>query len=169
LGQVGLQVNPATDSGSCTAKAAGDAADHDHVAFTFLGFTFRARAARQQEGHIHRLPARCQQQALTAYAQQGAPLAAAPSQRLTLADLAQRIKPVVEAGCSTTGVLPALRWIPPETHQLVPGAFLRRKFRRLRPFPHGPGVLVSITRSSRRCSPLGQGAPLSGKLDDKAV
>ena len=35
--------------GSCTARTGDGAARHEHTSFTFLGFTFRARAARGQE------------------------------------------------------------------------------------------------------------------------
>lgn len=49
MGQVGLQLHP-TKTKIVYCKGGTRTAAHEHTAFTFLGFTFRARGARRKDG-----------------------------------------------------------------------------------------------------------------------
>ena len=59
--QVGLRLHPAKTR-IVYCKDGDRRGSHEHTSFTFLGFTFRARAAaRQEREEVHLVPARGQQ------------------------------------------------------------------------------------------------------------
>jgi RNA-directed DNA polymerase len=135
LGQVGLQVNPAKTR-IVYCKDGRRRADAEHVAFTFLGFTFRARAARSKAGVAFTgfLPA-VSTPALTVMRAQVRRWRLHLRNGLTLTDLAQQINPIVRGWMLYYGKFyrsalnPLLKRV---NSYLV--RFLRRKYRRLRPF-----------------------------------
>jgi RNA-directed DNA polymerase len=147
LGEVGLQLNPAKTR-IVYCKDDRRRGDHEHVAFTFLGFTFRARAARSRAGVTFTgfLPA-LSTQALTAMRAQARRWRLHLRTHLALEDLAQQVNPVVRGWMQYYGAFyrsaldPLLKRI---NSNLV--RFLRRKFRRLRPFRKALACWSRITR-----------------------
>lgn len=135
LGQVGLQLNPAKTR-IVYCKDGRRRLEAEHVEFTFLGFTFRARAARSRAGVTFTgfLPA-VSKPALIRMRQQVRRWRLHLRIGSTLADLAQRINPVVLGWMQYYGAFyrsaldPLLKRINSYLMR-----FLRRKFRRLRPF-----------------------------------
>ena len=77
--QVGLRLHPAKTR-IVYCKDGDRRGSHEHTSFTFLGFTFRARAARGKNGQeVHLVPARGQQGRPDQDECGGPPLAAAPA------------------------------------------------------------------------------------------
>jgi hypothetical protein len=135
MAEVGLRLHP-TKTRIVYCKDGRRRLNHEHVEFTFLGFTFRARGARGRNGKIFTsfLPAiskdaqvklsgeirRWRVHLLTGY---------------TLADLARELNPIVRGWMLYYGayyrsaLYPLLRRI---NAYMV--RWLRRKYRRLRPF-----------------------------------
>jgi group II intron reverse transcriptase/maturase len=146
LAEVGLQLNPAKTR-IVYCKDGRRRADHEHVAFTFLGFTFRARAARSRAGATFTgfLPA-VSKQALTAMRARVRRWRLHLRTHLALDDLARQINPVVRGWMQYYGAFyrsaldPLLKRL---NSYLV--RFLRRKFRRLRPFRKALACWTRIT------------------------
>ena len=85
-----------TRPGSCTARTETGGLDYEHTAFTFLGFTFRARGARDEERRdLHRLLARDQQGRPEQDEQEVRRWRLHRCTGHTLADLARQINPIV--------------------------------------------------------------------------
>jgi group II intron reverse transcriptase/maturase len=133
--EVGLQLNP-TKTRIVYCKDGRRRLDAEHVEFTFLGFTFRARAARSRTGVVFTgfLPA-VSKQALIRMRQQLRRWRLHMRIGLTLAELARTINPIVRGWMQYYGAFyrsaldPLLKRI---NSYLV--RYLRRKFKRLRPF-----------------------------------
>ena len=136
MSEVGLALHP-SKTRIVYCKDGRRRGDHEHVAFTFLGFTFRARAARSRTGASFTgfLPA-VSKQALTRMRRQARDWRLHRRTTLTLTDLARAITPVVRGWLQYYGAFyrteldPLLRRI---NAYLV--RFLRMKYRRLRSFP----------------------------------
>jgi RNA-directed DNA polymerase len=136
LADVGLQLHP-TKTRIVYCKDERRRLDSEHTSFTFLGFTFRARAARSRSGGAFTgfLPA-VSTTALKRMNWQLRGWRLHRRTRHTLADLAEGINPVVRGWMQyygayyRTALHPLLRRI---NAYLV--RFLRRKFERLRSFP----------------------------------
>ncbi len=146
LGEVGLQLNSAKTR-IVYCKDGRRRGDHAHVAFTFLGFTFRARAARSRAGVTFTgfLPA-VSKQALIAMRARVRRWRLHLRTHLALDDLARQVNPVVRGWMQYYGAFyrsaldPLLKRI---NSYLV--RFLRRKFRRLRPFRKALACWTRIT------------------------
>jgi group II intron reverse transcriptase/maturase len=135
LGEVGLRLHPAKTR-IVYCKDGRRREDHEHVAFTFLGFTFRARAARSRAGTTFTgfLPA-VSRQALSAMRARVRRWRLHLRTHLAFDDLARQVNPVARGWMQYYGAFyrtaldPLLKRI---NAYLV--RFLRRKFRRLRRF-----------------------------------
>ena len=135
MAEVGLRLHP-TKTKVVYCKDGKRRADHEHTEFTFLGFTFRARAARGRGGEIFTsfLPA-VSKQALGNMSRTLRRWRLHLRMSLDLAELAERINPIVRGWMQYYGTFyrsaldPLLRRI--NAYLL---RFLRRKYRRLRRF-----------------------------------
>jgi group II intron reverse transcriptase/maturase len=133
LAEVGLQLHPAKTR-IVYCKDGRRRGSHEHTSFTFLGFTFRARAARSRAGVTFTgfLPA-VSTQALTGMRARVRRWRLHLGTQLALEDLAQQVNPVVRGWMQYYGAFyrsaldPLLKRI---NAYLV--RFLRRKFERLR-------------------------------------
>jgi hypothetical protein len=151
LGEVGLQVNPAkTRIVYCQDGRRRER--HEHTSFTFLGFTFRARAARSRAGVTFTgfLPA-VSKPALNAMRARLRRWRLHLRTHLALEDLARQVNPVVRGWMQYYGAFyrsaldPLLKRI---NSYLV--RFLRRKFKRLRPFRKALACWSRITSQQPR-------------------
>jgi RNA-directed DNA polymerase len=144
--EVGLRLHP-DKTRIVYCKDGRRRGDHDHVAFTFLGFTFRARAARSKAGHTFTgfLPA-VSKHALTAMRSQVRRWRLHMRIGLTLDDLAQQINPIVRGWMQYYGAFyrtaldPLLKRI---NGYLL--RFLRKKFKRLRSRPTALACWARLT------------------------
>ena len=133
--EVGLRLHP-NKTRIVYCKDGRRRGESDHVAFTFLGFTFRARAARSRAGATFTgfLPA-VSKQALSAMRARVRRWRLHLRTHIALDDLARQVNPVLRGWMQYYGAFyrsaldPLLKRI---NSYLV--RFLRRKFRRLRPF-----------------------------------
>jgi RNA-directed DNA polymerase len=135
MGQVGLRLHPAkTKIVYCRdGKRRGSA---EHTAFTFLGYTFRARAARTRKGEVFTsfLPA-ISAEALKKLGKEVRRWQLHRRTRLSEADIAKVINPVIRGWMQYYGAFyrsalyPLLARI--NTYLI---RYLRKKFRRLRPW-----------------------------------
>lgn len=133
MAQVGLALHPAKTR-IVYCKDGRRRGDHQHVAFTFLGFTFRARAARSRTGASFTgfLPA-LSKPALIRMRQQVRRWRLHRRTGNTLTDLAQMINPIVRGWMQYYGAFyrsaldPLLQRINAYLVRL-----LRMKYRRLR-------------------------------------
>lgn len=150
MAQVGLELHP-TKTQIVYCKDGRRRGAHEHTAFTFLGFTFRARGARRRDGtgFTSFLPA-VSTQALNAIS------ATVRSWRLhrrtgqSLTDLATAINPIIRGWMNYYGTFYRsalyrlfarinaylLRWI-------------RRKYERLRPFTKAKAAWKRVTTRAR--------------------
>ena len=149
MAEVGLRLHP-TKTKIVYCKDGKRRLDYEHTSFTFLGFTFRARAARDKNGKVFTsfLPA-ISKDALKRVSEE------VRSWRLhrltghTLADIALQVNPVVRGWLQYYGVFyrsdlrPLLLRI---NAYLV--RWLRRKYRRLRPFKKATAAWQRITSQS---------------------
>jgi RNA-directed DNA polymerase len=98
--------------------------DHEHTSFTFLGFTFRPRGARDRHGRMFLafLPA-ISKNALRKISGEGPPMAAAPPGQPHLHRPRQSDQPA-RGGLDAVlrPVLPVAAVSPPGAHQRLPGA-----------------------------------------------
>lgn len=82
LGECGLRLHP-DKTRIVFCQQDGREGSHEHTSFTFLGFTFRKRAAQGRAGprgsHLQRLPSCCQHRRDAQDVADGAQLAAAPA------------------------------------------------------------------------------------------
>jgi group II intron reverse transcriptase/maturase len=146
LGEVGLQLNPAKTR-IVYCRDGRRRFEAEHVEFTFLGFTFRARAARSRTGAVFTgfLPA-VSKPALIRMRQQVRRWRLHQRIGLTLADLAHTINPIVRGWMQYYGAFyrsaldPLLKRI---NSYLV--RYLRRKFKRLRPFRKALACWTRVT------------------------
>jgi hypothetical protein len=147
LVEVGLRLHP-DKTRIVYCKDGRRRGDHDHVAFTFLGFTFRARAARSKTGQTFTgfLPA-VSKHALIRMRQQVHSWNLHRRTNHNLTDLAQLINPIVRGWMQYYGAFyrteldPLLRRINACLVRL-----LRRKYRRLRSSRKARACWQRITR-----------------------
>ena len=161
--QVGLRLHPAKTR-IVYCKDGGRRGSHEHVSFTFLGFTFRARAARGKNGKKFTsfLPA-------VSKDAQAKMSAEVRRWRLhlrtwhTMGSLAREINPVVRGSpgldAVLRGVLPLRAAAPPAAHQRLPDALAPQEIQAAGIQEESPGLL-----GTRHCPvppavrPLGLGA-----------
>ena len=158
--QVGLRLHPAKTR-IVYCKDGGRRGSHEHTSFTFLGFTFRARAARGKNGKKFTsfLPA-VSKDALNKMSAEVRPLAAAPAH---LAHHGQPRPGDQSRGpgldAVLRGVLPLRAAAPPAAHQRLPDALAPQEIQAAGIQEEGPGLL-----GTRHCPvppavrPLGMGA-----------
>ncbi len=151
LAEVGLQLSPAKTR-IVYCKDGRRRLDHEHTAFTFLGFTFRARGARGKNGRNFTgfLPA-VSKDALTKMSREVRRWRLHLRTGHTLAELARKINPIVRGWMRYYGAFyrtaldPLLRRI---NAYLV--RYLRAKYRRLRPLKKALACWQRITRQQPR-------------------
>jgi group II intron reverse transcriptase/maturase len=144
--EVGLRLHP-DKTRIVYCKDGRRRGDHDHVAFTFLGFTFRARAARSRAGESFTgfLPA-VSKHALTAMRAQVRRWRLHMRIGWTLDDLAQQINPIVRGWMQYYGAFYRSELDP--LFKRINGyllRFLRKKFKRLRSRPTALACWARLT------------------------
>lgn len=149
--EVGLQLNPAKTR-IVYCKDGRRRLDHEHTAFTFLGFTFRARGARTRNGvnFTGFLPA-VSKDALSKMSREVRRWRLHLLTGHTLADLARQINPIVRGWLQYYGAYyrTALdRLLRRINAYLV--RWLRRKYQRLRPTKKALACWQRITRQQPR-------------------
>jgi RNA-directed DNA polymerase len=151
LAEVGLQLHP-TKTRIVYCKDGRRRLDYEHTAFTFLGFTFRARGARGKNGRNFTgfLPA-VSKDALTKMSREVRRWRLHLRTGHTLADLARKINPIVRGWMQYYGAFyrtaldPLLRRINAYLMR-----WLRRKYQRLRLFKKALACWQRITRQQPR-------------------
>jgi RNA-directed DNA polymerase len=151
LEEVGLQLNPAKTR-IVYCKDGRRRLDHEHTAFTFLGFTFRARGARSRNGvnFTGFLPA-VSNDALNKMSREVRRWRLHLLTGHTLADLARKINPVVRGWIRYYGAFyrtvldPLLARINAYLMR-----WIRRKYQRLRPSKKALACWQRITRQQPR-------------------
>ena len=149
--EVGLRLNPAKTR-IVYRKDGRRRLDHEHTAFTFLGFTFRARGARGKNGRNFTgfLPA-VSKHALNKMSREVRRWRLHLLSGHTLADLARKINPIVRGWTRyygsyyRTALDPLLARI-----NAYPMRWIRRKYQRLRPFKKAEACWRRITRQQPR-------------------
>jgi len=147
MAEVGLQLNP-TKTQIVYCKDGKRRLDHEHTSFTFLGFTFRARGARSRIGvnFTGFLPA-ASKDALNKMSREVRRWRLHLLTGHTLADLAQKINPIVRGWMRYYGayyqtvLYPLLARINAYLMR-----WIRRKYQRLRPFKKALACWRRITR-----------------------
>jgi group II intron reverse transcriptase/maturase len=150
MAEVGLRLHPAKTR-IVYCKDGRRRLDHEHTEFTFLGFTFRARAARGRTGGTFT-------SFLTAVSKHALNNTGAQVRRWRLhlrtgrdlADLAGQINPVVRGWMTYYGAFyrTALHPLLLRINAYLM-RFLRRKYRRLRPFKKAKAAWRRITDQQR--------------------
>ena len=151
MAEVGLRLHP-TKTRIVYCKDGRRRRDHEHTAFTFLGYTFRARKVRSRSGVFFArfLPA-ISKDALEKVSGEVRRWRLHLRTGHQLADLAQQVNPVVRGWMRYYGIFyrsalyPLLQRI---NAYLV--RFLRRKYRRLRPLRRAMACWRRITSQSPR-------------------
>jgi RNA-directed DNA polymerase len=151
LAEVGLQLHP-TKTRIVYCKDGRRRLDYEHTAFTFLGFTFRARGARGKNGRNFTgfLPA-VSKDALTKMSREVRRWRLHLRTGHTLAELARKINPIVRGWMQYYGAFyrtaldPLLRRINAYLMR-----WLRRKYQRLRLFKKALACWQRITRQQPR-------------------
>ncbi|WP_268762177.1 group II intron maturase-specific domain-containing protein, partial [Frankia casuarinae] len=134
MAEVGLRLHP-TKTRIVYCKDANRRLGHEHTAFTFLGYTFRARAARGRNGRLFASfqPA-ISRQALTALGRQVRHWRLHRRSNVTLADLARTINPIVRGWMAYYGAFyrSALSVLLTRINSYLV-RWIRKKYKRLRP------------------------------------
>jgi RNA-directed DNA polymerase len=151
MAEVGLRLHP-TKTKIVYCKDGKRRLDHEHTSFTFLGFTFRARAARAKNGDVFTsfLPAISKD----ALKKVSGDLREMRLHRLTghtLAELAREVNPVVRGWMTYYGSFyrSALRPLLLRINAYVM-RWARRKYKRLRPFKKALAFWKRITSQNPR-------------------
>jgi group II intron reverse transcriptase/maturase len=135
MAEVGLRLHPAKTR-IVYCKDGKRPLDHEHTAFTFLGYTFRARAARSKNGKVFTsfLPA-ISKDALNRLSGEVRQWRLHHWTGHTIAEVAARINPIVRGWMQYYGAFyrTALRPLLQRINAYLM-RWLRRKYRRLRPF-----------------------------------
>ncbi|ABD10384.1 reverse transcriptase [Frankia sp. CcI156] len=147
MGQVGLRPHP-TKTRIVYCKDSNRRGSHEHTSFTFLGYTFRARKARSRHGKFFTnfLPA-ISKEAQKKVSGQVRRWRLHLRTGHTLDELARKINPIVRGWAQYYGafyrsaLLPLLQRI---NAYLV--RWLRKKYKRLRPFHKALACWQRITR-----------------------
>ena len=147
MGQVGLELHP-DKTRIVYCKDGSRRRSYEHTAFTFLGFTFRARGARTRHGRVFTsfLPA-ISKDALTRLSAQVRAWRLHRMVRATFGDLARMINPVVRGWMQYYG-----RFYRSELHPLLKRInaylvrWLRNKYKRLRGFRKAHAAWKRVTR-----------------------
>ncbi|MGK2877738.1 MAG: group II intron reverse transcriptase/maturase [Solirubrobacterales bacterium] len=133
--EVGLRLHPAKTK-IVYCKDGKRRLDHEHTAFTFLGYTFRARAARSKNGKVFNsfLPA-ISKDALNRLSEEVRRWRLHNWTGHTIAEVAARINPIVRGWMQYYGAFyrTALRPLLQRINAYLM-RWLRKKYRRLRPF-----------------------------------
>lgn len=151
MAEVGLRLHP-TKTRIVYNKDGKRRLDYEHTSFTFLGYTFRARGAKDKKGEVFTsfLPA-VSKEALNKMSQEVRHWRLHRRTRHELVDLAQLVNPVVRGWLWYYGAFyksaldPLLRRI---NAYLV--RWLRKKYRRLRLFAKAKACWQRITRQQPR-------------------
>ena len=144
MAEVGLRLNPAKTR-IVYCKDGRRRLDYEHTAFTFLGFTFRARGARGEErSQLHRLPARGQQGRPEQNEQGGTPLAAPPAHRAHTRRARTKDQPDrARLDAVLRRQLPDSAGSPPGPHQRLPDALDPQKVSTAAAYQEGPRLLAT--------------------------
>jgi RNA-directed DNA polymerase len=149
--EVGLRLHP-DKTKIVYCKDGNRRGSYEHTSFTFLGFTFRARKARSRKGKnfTNFLPA-ISKEALNKISREVRSWRLHLRTRHTLTDLARKINPIVRGWLQYYGayyrsaLLPLLERI---NAYLV--RWIRKKYKRLRPFKKAQKCWQRITRQYPR-------------------
>lgn len=167
MAEVGLRLHP-TKTKVVYCKDGKRRLDAEHTAFTFLGFTFRARGAKGRHGEVFTsfLPA-ISKDALAKLSDQVRRWRLHLRTGYDLAELARRLNPIVRGWMQYYGAFyrSALHPLLGRINAYLM-RWLRRKHQRLRPFRKAKACWQRIT--SQGCSPTGRGRPHSDDHDDKS-
>jgi RNA-directed DNA polymerase len=151
MAEVGLRLHP-TKTTVVYCKDGRRRGSYEHTEFTFLGFTFRARGARSRAGvNFTGFGPAISKHALTRVSAQVRRWRLHVHTGHTLAELARQINPIVRGwmqyygAFNRTALYPLLRRI---NAYLV--RWLRRKYRRQRPFKKAKACWLRITRQQPR-------------------
>jgi group II intron reverse transcriptase/maturase len=151
MAEVGLRLHP-TKTTVVYCKDARRRGSYEHTEFTFLGFTFRARGARSRAGvNFTGFGPAISKHALTKVSAQVRRWRLHVHTGHTLAELARTVNPIVRGwmqyygAFNRTALYPLLRRI---NAYLV--RWLRRKYRRQRPFKKAKACWLRITRQQPR-------------------
>jgi RNA-directed DNA polymerase len=149
MAEVGLRLHPAKTK-IVYCKDGKRRLDHEHTAFTFMGFTFRARAARAKNGDVFTsfLPG-ISKDALNKVSEEIRSWGLHRLTGHTLADLALRVNPIVRGWMQYYGSFyrSALRPLLLRINAYLM-RWLRRKYRKLRPFKKALAAWQRITSQS---------------------
>jgi group II intron reverse transcriptase/maturase len=151
MAEVGLQLHP-TKTRIVYCKDGTRRLDHEHTEFTFLGFTFRARRAQGKNGATFTsfLPA-ISKDALNKGSREIRRWRLHRQTGQTLADLARQVNPVVRGWMQYYGAFyrsalyPLLGRINAYLMR-----WLRKKYRRLRPFTRAQAAWLRLTSQAPR-------------------
>ena len=151
MAEVGLRLHP-TKTTVVYCKDGRRRGSYEHTEFTFLGFTFRARGARSRAGlNFTGFGPAISKHALTKVSAQVRRWRLHVHTGHTLAELARTVNPIVRGwmqyygAFNRTALYPLLRRI---NAYLV--RWLRRKYRRQRPFKKAKACWLRITRQQPR-------------------
>ena len=151
MAEVGLRLHP-TKTTVVYCKDGRRRGSYEHTEFTFLGFTFRARGARSRAGlNFTGFGPAISRHALTKVSAQVRRWRLHVHTGHTLAELARTVNPIVRGwmqyygAFNRTALYPLLRRI---NAYLV--RWLRRKYRRQRPFKKAKACWLRITRQQPR-------------------
>ena len=153
--QVGLRLHP-TKTKVVYCKDSNRRGEHEHTAFTFLGYTFRARAARntrQAKTFTSFLPA-ISKDALKKISGEVHRWRLHRKIGRTLTDLAQWINPIVRGWMQYYGAFhrsALYRLLTRINTYLV--RWLRNKFKRLKPFKKAKAAWQRVTRQYPKTFP----------------
>jgi hypothetical protein len=151
MAEVGLRLHP-TKTRIVYCKDGKRRLDHEHTEFTFLGYTFRARAARDRNGvnFTSFLPA-ISKDALKKVSGEVRRWRLHLRTGHTLAELARQVNPIVRGWMQYYGVFyrSALHPLLLRINAYLM-RWLRRKYRRLRPFRTALACWRRITRQQPR-------------------
>jgi len=159
MAEVGLRLHPAKTR-IVYCKDANRRGGHEHTSFTFLGFTFRARAARNRNGQTFTafLPA-ISKDALNKLSGAVRRWRLHHWTGLSLVELASWVNPTVRGWTGVLRrVLPLRAVSPPTAHQRLPGALAPREVQTAATLQQGQGVLAAHhPPGPQRLRPLGMG------------
>ena len=159
MAEVGLRLHPAKTR-IVYCKDGNRRGSHEHTAFTFLGYTFRARGARGRHGNFTSFLPAISKDALTKASGQVRRWRLHRRTRLSGADLARWINPIIRSWMQYYGAFyrsalyPLLRRINAYLMR-----WLRKKHKRLRSFKKAHACWQrTIRQYPRGVRPLGMGA-----------
>jgi group II intron reverse transcriptase/maturase len=151
MAEVGLRLHPAKTK-IVYCKDGKRRLNHEHTAFTFLGFTFRARAARAKNGDVFTsfLPA-ISKDAQKKVSEEVRRWRLHRLTGRTLADIARQVNPVVRGWMQYYGAFyrSTLRPLLLRINAYVM-RWLRRKYRKVRPFKKAMACWQRIISQSPR-------------------